>query len=322
MLGCSCPDLNLIRFPVIASPKYDGIRCITTDLVPKPEQISVPVARSMKTIPNEYIYNLLGLWLPPGFDGELVTWTNFTMDRFSMVQSKVMSELGRSVFKYFVFDYFGGSEFITADHFNAPYEERLANMRDLNVPEWCCIVNTKVCNNLTELQDYFDLCLNTGFEGVMFRTPESPYKFGRSTFKQQWLVKLKKFVDAEGKVIGFNELYSNQNEATVGLLGQTERSSHQKNMVPMDTLGSIIVEPFDGGENFSIGTGFTQSDRQTIWDNRMYYLGKIAKYKYQEHGTKDRPRIPVFMAFRDPKDMDPTSPKQQELSLWPHRSEH
>lgn len=83
----------------------------------------------------------------------------------------------------------------------------------------------------------------------------------------------------------------------------------------MGTLGSLLVKPFNGGDLFYIGTGFSALDRQAIWDNRESYIGKIVKFKYQKHGTKDRPRIPVFLSFRDPTDMDPKTETQQELPL-------
>jgi DNA ligase-1 len=105
-------------------------------------------------------------------------------------------------------------------------------------------------------------------------------------------------------VIGFEEKLHNANEATVDELGHTKRSSHQDNMIPMDTLGSLMLRMADGTE-FSCGCfkGFDDAWRKSTWDNRDKYLGKLAKIKSQPTGVKDKPRFPVFLGWRDPIDM-------------------
>ena len=68
--------------------------------------------------------------------------------------------------------------------------------------------------NLEEVQQLEDKFLDAGFEGVMLRDPDGTYKFGRASVKENILLKVKKFLDAEGIVVGFKEKMSNQNEAT------------------------------------------------------------------------------------------------------------
>lgn len=43
--------------------------------------------------------------------------------------------------------------------------------------------------------------------------------------------------------------------------------------------------------------------RSEIWNNQSKYIGKLVKYKSQKVGEKDAPRFPVFLGFRDLKDM-------------------
>ena len=57
------------------------------------------------------------------------------------------------------------------------------------------------------------------------------------------------------------------------------------------------------GQTINNGTGFTDAQRNAIWDSRYDYLNKIVKFKYQAIGTVDKPRIPVFLGIRDPKDL-------------------
>ena len=74
--------------------------------------------------------------------------------------------------------------------------------------------------------------------------------------------------------VGFDERLHNANEATVDALGHTERSSHKENMIPMDTLGALVVESDKFGV-FQIGTGFDDSLRKWIWENRSDVWGNL-----------------------------------------------
>ena len=53
--------------------------------------------------------------------------------------------------------------------------------------------------------------LDDGYEGLMLRAPDGPYKFGRSTVKENTLLKVKNFLDDEAEVIGFKEQTTNTN---------------------------------------------------------------------------------------------------------------
>jgi DNA ligase-1 len=66
----------------------------------------------------------------------------------------------------------------------------------------------------------------------------------------------------------------------------------------MDTLGKLIVKDVASGIEFGLGTGFDDSQRSQIWHNQSKYLGKIAKYKFQACGVKEKPRFPVFLGWR------------------------
>ena len=147
--------------------------------------------------------------------------------------------------------------------------------------------------------------LSEGHEGVMLRSPSSPYKCGRSTLKESYLIKVKPFEDSEAEIVGFEEKMSNRNEATLDELGYKKRSHAQSGLVPVNTLGALIVKDIYTGVTFKIGTGKGLDDtlRKHIWDHRETMLGKIIKYRYQRVGAKDLPRVPSFQGFRHPLDM-------------------
>jgi DNA ligase-1 len=286
-----------LRFPCWASPKVDGIRAVVKD--------NILLSRTMIPIPNHYTQDLFGVSDLEGLDGELAVGPLNAPDVMQKTMSGVMSQDGEPDVIYWVFDYW------TDEH--APFGDRILRLSAGLSTNYIgpgskhsrvCLLPQRLINNAEELKAFEDRVLAEGYEGVMTRAPEGLYKFGRSTPKQQWLVKHKQWSDAEAVVIGFEERMHNANEATIDERGYTKRSSHQDNLVPMGTLGALIVRDVASGIVFRIGTGFADAERQYIWDNQSKYLHSIAVYKtFKQTGVKDAPRFPVFKAFRDARDI-------------------
>ena len=74
-------------------------------------------------------------------------------------------------------------------------------------------------------------------------------------------------------------------------------------MVKKELLGHITVEDLTTKQVFSIGSGFTEEERVKLWRKRFILVDKIVKYKYFPVGQKEAPRHPVFLGFRDWRDM-------------------
>jgi DNA ligase-1 len=284
MLACTLESMDTLKFPVLATTKLDGIRCLIMD--------GQAVSRNFKLIQNAYIQNLLSDGLPDGLDGELI----LERKQFNEVASAVMREDGEPDFRYYVFDYVSGE-------LDKPYSERMVELEKLKLPDFCVKLLPIEITTLSALMSYENKCVKQGYEGVMIRTPESPYKCGRSTSREGYLQKIKRFTDSEVEILGFEEREHNANEATKDELGRTKRSSHQENMVKTGTLGALRVRDIKTGIEFSIGTGFDDAIRQEIWDHQKKYSKLLVKYKFQASGAKDLPRFPVFIGFRSENDL-------------------
>ena len=152
--------------------------------------------------------------------------------------------------------------------------------------------------------EYETEMLASGYEGVIFRDPTAPYKQNRSTFREGGMVKLKRFSDSEAIITGLFELEHNDNEATYDERGFTKRSSAQEGKIYGDTLGGFLVTDCYTGVSFSIGSGFTASQRESYWESAESLIGKIIKYKYFSIGVLNKPRHPIFLGFRSELDMD------------------
>ena len=287
MLAASCDDIDQLRYPLLATQKIDGIRCLIID--------GVAMSRSLKPIPNRYIQSIIGKREYNGLDGELVVGSSF-----QQATSGIMSSDGEPDFTYHVFDLW--------DRAGATYYDRDEDLR-LHVAVLASprvvALQTVAITSREELDTYSAEQLALGHEGIMVRSPSSPYKQGRATFKEGFLTKIKPFEDSEATVVGFEERMHNANTATTNALGRTERSSHKENLVPMGTLGALICsnQAKWPGVTFNIGTGFDDATRAYIWANRDRAIGTTAKFKYQAIGTVDKPRIPVFEGFRSAEDM-------------------
>ena len=156
-------------------------------------------------------------------------------------------------------------------------------------------------NNMDELLQYESTAVDTGYEGVIIRSLDGRYKYGRSTLNEGLLLKLKRFEDSEALVIGFEERMHNANEKTLVKNGKAARSSHQAGLVGLGTLGALRVRW--RGIEFNIGSGFDADEAQYIWDHQDAFLGKWVKFRYFPHGMKDAPRHTVFIGWRDERDM-------------------
>lgn len=286
MLAGKLEDPHKLNFPVLASPKLDGVRCLVVN--------GQAVSRNMKPIPNAAISEMLR-GMPP-VDGELIVGKPGAPDVFQRTSSGVMSRDGIPKFRFWVFDA------LTRDP-AMPFKDRLDLAKSyVNGYEHSMHVAHKLIKSVEQLLEYEAQMLLAGYEGIMIRDPAGPYKHGRSTAREGWLLKLKRFEDSEAKIIGFQELEVNNNEQTRDELGRAKRSSHKAGKVGADTLGALVVQGLATKQSFNIGTGFTEAQRADIWRRRGQLLGAVVKFRYQPTGVKDAPRFPSFLGFRHEDD--------------------
>lgn len=325
MKGSVAPsDLTTLRYPLLASEKVDGWRCLVADIEwaranipcePKHREYfaaarhAIALSASNKPISNWFVQRQLDDSALIGCDGELIA-----SKHFNETSSAFATHGGEPAFAFHIFDLFNQPQ--------EPFGKRLLNLQGRQLPnlgdniELHCHPHQEIldANHLTE---YLEESLPADAEGAITRDPSGLYKFGRATPRQQWMLKIKPFVDAEAVVVGVEELMYNDNDPEVSQLGLQRRSSRKDGKVPSGKLGSLVCKhiKFDGdvyypeigvrkpcvesfGPAFRIGTGFTDADRHLFWAQRNDLLGHIVKYKSMQKGSVDLPRHPVFKGFR------------------------
>ena len=278
-------DFSKIKYPVFASPKLDGIRCSIVN--------GQALSRTLKPIPNKFITLCLSQSNLTGLDGELIVGSPTSKTCYTDSVSNVMRHEGEPDFTYYVFD---------IHNIQSKYAARYAELqRRLSATVWIKTLEQKLIHTEADMLEYEAAKVAEGYEGIILRSPDAPYKFGRSTVNEGFMLKVKRFTDQEFQVVGFEERMHNGNEATVNELGRTKRSSHQENKSGRGDLGALVLK--HGDITFNCGTGFDDALRTEIWENKSKYIGKLAKVKHFEVGAKNAPRHPVFLGFRDARDM-------------------
>ena len=286
MLAGKCEQPEALSFPVLAAPKLDGIRCLKIN--------GQALTRSFKPISNKFAREWIEANLPDGLDGELM----LRGGTFNATTSAIGRESGEPDFVFHVFDY-------VSEGIDVPYACRVRELERL--PQWERVekVLPVEIKNAEELAAYEEKCLAEGYEGVMVRDPAGPYKCGRSTEREGWLLKIKRFADGEAEVLEPYEGMSNQNEAERDAFGRTKRSLSKAGMVGRGELGGFIVRALDTGVEFRLGYNHVLGgiDRVSLWIKKDTLVGRLVKFRHQPSGAKDAPRFPKFVGWREAWDL-------------------
>ncbi len=272
--------LSKLRYPLMGSLKIDGIRCLISS--------SGAVTRKLKPVRNDHARNILNT-LPVGLDGELLVTDG--KGTFRGTTSGIMSQYGTPNFDYFVFDDYSWPD---ASFLSSRYQSLIERITTLGPP--IKILPQVKINNPEECLAFYTIALAEGLEGIILRDADAPYKFGRSTLKQQWLLKLKPWVDDYAVVIAVIEEEENLNPQKTNNIGYSERSAHKANKRGKGRVGAFRVRHPKLGE-FNVGSGMTDEERIEWYTDKM--IGRTLKFKYTPASDYDGPRCPIFLGWKD-----------------------
>ena len=271
-------DLKDLCYPVIVSPKYDGIRAIRY----KDGEL---LTRRQKKIPNLFIRDRIREELKdlPGlFDMEIICGENY-----HLTESAVMSEVHEREHDVvaFVFDYIGVKQSLST-----PYVDRLNALSELGYKmNYCMIAPNRVINWEHELLSYAQYVEALNMEGLIIRNPNGPYKQGRCSVASQFMLKFVHYETDEAMVVGLEPAMENLDTSC----------KKKSNLRPKQMVGSLQCVSARWPKGFSVGSGWDHDTAKTWYNNRDLILGETIKFKFKPYGTKDAPRQPVWLGFRD-----------------------
>jgi|HigsolmetaAR206D_1030411.scaffolds.fasta_scaffold12335_2 ATP-dependent DNA ligase len=172
-----------LRFPVIAQPKLDGVRCIARadglfSRHGKPITNQPHIVEALAPLFERHPDLILDgeLWHPDLTLGEIV----------SLMRRKAPS----TKLSFWAFDY------VAALPCNMRLERLASMVATVNAPAVQLVPST-VCKDQDALDAHYDDCLSRGLEGQMIRAPRAPYRQTRC----KELLKRKPREDAEAVVV-------------------------------------------------------------------------------------------------------------------------
>lgn len=293
--------LEEIRFPMLGSFKMDGYRVCSHNGFLR--------SRTWKlesTALHLRFRQMLQSAKASGFvvDGEL--WSR-EFD-FSTLASKASAgtevELHESI-KYYVFDLV--PQHLWGQKWNRRFQERYDLYRtwltDLKFP-YIEVVEQRLVHSVAQAREMLAEAIEKNFEGLMLKCPNSHYKHGRATVREHTTFKVKMFTTVDAQIIGFEQGTRmkesvKRGERTRDERGYLERTAKAETRELVNEIGAFKVRLRDGTTcKVNISKEGAEIRKLIRWDNRMEFIGKWVEFRYQEHGTKDRPRFGRIVRMR------------------------
>lgn len=284
------PDLKKLPYPMFGFPKIDGVRAV--------EYQQNIVGRKLEVFPNAAAQQFSYL---RNFDGEL-TVGNPLDEQVRNITSGMLNRKQDHTeglpLTFHVFD--------LVDRYE-PLEARLKAIELYAGEPNVRIVPHVLLGCEDDVLAYEGQQLALGYEGLILRLPKGPYKYGRSTMKEGWMLKLKRFLDAEARVLRVNEEMKNTNRAERNKLGRTKRSSSKAGKVGKGRAGELECVGINGtfkDVEFVVPLGGAGDKGKKWW----WEVGKprveagetiIVTYKYFPKGTKDKPLLTTYVGVRE-----------------------
>jgi len=263
MLAHKFDPARIQRWPVVVEPKLDGVRVLADVDAMK----GTVVFRSRANKPF-YAFEHLAPSLLAATErlGRLIPIVTFDGEMISGSFLKTVSQARKKSEPaldavYHVFDFFPPANQVLS----------YANRRFVLAGCGLTLTPSYIAHDVAEIHELYRQFRENGLEGAIVKDPAALYEFKRS---YAWM-KMKAEESADCEVIDF-------------LPGEGKHTGR---------LGALVVEY--EGTDVQVGTGLTDEERETIWQDKSAYKGRIAEVAYHEVTPVGRLRHPRFVRFRD-----------------------
>jgi len=300
------PNLDDVKYPLLASYKLDGIRCLFIK--------GKLLTRALKPIKNKQLNEKLEYiraWTEKTgniLDGEIYSpeLTFQEINSFVMTEDfeskKSIKKHGEVLtipdhLQFYCFDALFGGDTNFLFHERTKMACEVSNMFQAMVP-----VNHIQVESKEDVDSYFKEALENDYEGLILRSPLSPYKCGRGTIREGFIYKVKPFVtfDAVIKEVKQGTVVNPDVPTTTNELGRTVTSKKKGDRLLVDKVSDFVVD-YEGHTLKVSCSSLKHDEREKYWKVRDSLIGKTIEYKGMLIGAKDVPRHPVFIRFREDK---------------------
>lgn len=265
-----------VKFPALVQPKLDGMRCIAVikngnvKLFSRTQKPINTVPHIVKFLEEAFVGQNLVL------DGELYNH-EFKKDFDSLISILKRDSLHPEHTKaqYHIYDMpsaVGGFD----DRFKELHDLPTNTVKSFDHANWPVrIVETVQANDMDHLSQIMSEFIELGYEGAMYRNPDSPYEGKRSS----GLLKMKTFKDEEFKIVDVEE-GSGKLMGKAGAIWCVTNDPESRKPFKAKMKGSL-----DSLTDYLI--------------NKQKYIGRMLTVKYQDYTPDGIPRFPVGMRVRE-----------------------
>lgn len=254
-----------IKFPCWVQPKLDGVRMLSKIFAKKECGKVVLWSRKGKEILTlSKIKEELASVLDDGqsVDGEIYVhgWD------FQRIVSAVKKERDDTdLLEYHIYDSPDENKSFEERFLNSSLKEKISKTKRIK------FVETKIVENLNDMDLEEERCISLGYEGLMARNKLSLYKFKNRSYDLQ---KVKRFEDEEFKIIGGKE-----------------GSGREKGLVVFRCIN-------EDGLPFDVRPKGTVEKRSEWFKNLNSFIGENLTVKFQGRTSDNIPRFPVGLRIR------------------------
>ena len=291
-------DIQKLTYPLLASFKLDGIRCIIKD--------GEMFSRSLKSIPNVKLHEKFRRLkeftrteprLKPLLDGELLA-RSITFNELSGTVRALDREVPEDMY-FYLFDS------VINDKYDTKFLERTKQFTRLKsmYPDLIKIVEQKLVHTAEEAEAYFQEALLFGCDGLILHSLDGKYKCGRGTINEGIIYKMKPYLTFDAQIIDvIQSTKVNPNaEKKINELGRSVTSKKKEDRILINRACDFVVM-HEGKSELKVSIAMTNEEKEFVWNNREVFIGRYIEYKGLMVGAKDLPRHPVYLRMRDDKD--------------------
>ena len=258
-----------LAYPCYAQPKLDGVRCLAR------RQGDVVTLYSRKGKVLDLVPHINKALLEVLEDGQCADGELYThgWDFQKIISAIKKTNKNTPGIEYHIYD------LPDMNDRSKPFVERFnsdARSKIFKASHCLVTVHTPIIRTEEFLMSYEDACCKEGYEGIMARNADSLYLFG---YRSVDLLKVKRFLDAEYKVVGF-----------------TDGTAVEKGCL-------IFICETEEGRNFRVRPTGSHEERKSMFANGESYIGKMLTVKFQELSNDKVPRFPVGLHIREDWDM-------------------
>jgi DNA ligase-1 len=290
--------LQSLQYPLLASPKYDGFRCLISGNKDRGMPCNSVFSKSLKPYVNLALnqeFSRFGdsFLAAKVIEGELYC-PNMNFNELSSILRSIHKPIPGGL-QLMLFDIY------SAGYSHAGFEARFPNLVDIanNIKSnRIQVIKQKHVASADAAYEYYQLQLKIGCDGIILRNPSGIYKQGRCTLRDGIIYKIKPCTTWDAQIVDVLQSTMADPAAakSTNELGYSVTSKKKADRILVDAASCFVV--MHNGIPLKVNINGTADHEKDVWLHRDQYIGQWIEYKGMMVGAKDLPRSPRLVRYR------------------------